>query len=594
MLVAFAAILLSGAMGRSVALHRAETELSWLAPIVADRVAPEISEVPRGDATLGAVLDDLAAVSGASFDLFDAEARPVAASGGTVDAARSMATDIAAALESGSGSAVRRSSRDTRRRVARRAVRIELPDGRVFVLRTELPIPAPALVPASAIVTGSAAVLLIVLLTVSHVSGQVDLRIRRMTDAARRFAAGDLGHRLDAASIAEMASLADSLNEMAAQLERRIDLLRARDAEQAAMLGSMSAGMIALDREHRILRSNAIAKRLLDADPESPIRGRLIEEVLRIPGLHELLEQADTADSTVDGEIETDERVVRCTIEPLIEPERGRLGLLVLLTDITQLRRLERLRSDFAANVSHELRTPITNIRGYAETLTVDLGEELPPTVRRFAEVIARNAQRLEAIIEDLLALAGLEQVSDPSSAASLEEGRTSAEWLVDSVTDQFEQAACDRGIRLVADVQPELELRGGVQLLEQALSNLVGNAIRYCPSGTTVLVEVGENEDGGVELSVTDDGPGIEAEHLPRLFERFYRVDSARSRDLGGTGLGLAIVKHVAVAHGGRAEVESTIGEGSRFRIILPPDARVEKMKHGAPGVAPLANDDA
>jgi two-component system phosphate regulon sensor histidine kinase PhoR len=242
------------------------------------------------------------------------------------------------------------------------------------------------------------------------------------------------------------------------------------------------------------------------------------------------------------------------------------VGAVVVLNDVTRLKRLEAVRRDFVANVSHELKTPVTSIKGFAETLEGGALDD-PDTARRFVRIIAGQADRLNSIIEDLLALSTLEQSGD-SPLLQLEEAD-----LCDVVAVALEVCgpkAEAKHVELRETCPGRLLARVSPPLLEQAVVNLVDNAVKYSSGGGVVDVELVEAGDEFV-IGVTDKGPGIAREHLPRLFERFYRVDKARSRDLGGTGLGLAIVKHIAQIHGGRVSVESVVGGGSTFRVHLP-----------------------
>jgi two-component system phosphate regulon sensor histidine kinase PhoR len=258
---------------------------------------------------------------------------------------------------------------------------------------------------------------------------------------------------------------------------------------------------------------------------------------------------------------------VEAISQPLLDSDQDRVGLLVLLNDVTQLRRLETIRSDFASNVSHELRTPITNIRGYVETmLEVGCGNEAQ--TRRFLEIIRRNTGRLEAIIEDLLALAQLEQSRKIELPNRLP---VPVRRLVESSVAQFTHAAKDKNMSIRLVIEDQLGVLGAPQLLEQAVSNLLSNAVTYGPRDSVITIRGRALNEERIEISVIDEGPGIAPDHLPRLFERFYRVDKARSREQGGTGLGLAIVKHIARAHGGHVEVDSRLGEGSTFRLVMP-----------------------
>jgi two-component system phosphate regulon sensor histidine kinase PhoR len=224
------------------------------------------------------------------------------------------------------------------------------------------------------------------------------------------------------------------------------------------------------------------------------------------------------------------------------------------------------MRSEFAANVSHELRTPITNIKGYVETL-LQIDDAEPAQTRRFLEIVHRNTVRLSGIVEDILTLAFLEE---PEAKHALPLDPIAVVDIAQQVVEDLGSAAAARGMQLVICGKKDARVVGNRSLLEQALANFVSNAIKYSAEGTTVKIEISE-EAASLRISVSDSGPGIAPKHLPRIFERFYRIDKARSRTQGGTGLGLAIVKHIATIHGGRVEAASDLGQGSRFSLILP-----------------------
>ncbi len=407
------------------------------------------------------------------------------------------------------------------------------------------------------------------------VSRTLSRSVRRLGEGASRFAAGDLSHRIARPASQELAALAEALNHMAERLSDQIDLLQAQRSEQQAIHQSMSNGMIALDLEQRIISVNRAAERLLGLSGGS-VRGRLLQEVLREPELHRFVADslatppgpANTPPSAAEFQLRHGSTLrVQAVSERLRNAKEQPVGLLVLLTDVTQLRRLETIRSDFAANVSHELRTPITNIKGYVETM-LEVGVKDESQTQKFLEVISRNTARLASIIEDLLSLARLEQ---PGTRASLERTDVSVLRVVETALAQFESEIKSRGMAMVVRVPADLQAFANAQLLEQAIGNLVSNAIRYSPASTTVTITGERNARREVVIAVADEGPGIPREHLARIFERFYRVDRARSREMGGTGLGLSIVKHIALVHGGRVTVDSEVGRGSAFRITLP-----------------------
>ena len=248
------------------------------------------------------------------------------------------------------------------------------------------------------------------------------------------------------------------------------------------------------------------------------------------------------------------------------DDDESPVGAVVVLNDVTRLKRLEAVRRDFVANVSHELKTPVTSIKGFAETLEEGALDD-PDTARRFVRIIAGQADRLSSIIGDLLALSTLEQ-RENEPRLTLEEAEVCD--VLQVAVEVCEPKAQAKGITIGVSCTSCVLAAVNPPLLEQAVVNLVDNAVKYSPEGSTVEVALDETSDE-IVISVSDHGPGVPREHLPRLFERFYRVDKARSRDLGGTGLGLAIVKHIAQAHGGRVSVVSRGGVGSTFRIHLP-----------------------
>jgi two-component system phosphate regulon sensor histidine kinase PhoR len=399
--------------------------------------------------------------------------------------------------------------------------------------------------------------------------------------AARRFAAGDLRHRVDQPSQAELDSLASSLNTMAAQLSEQFARLRAQQNEQDAILRSMEGGVLAIDAELRVLRINRIARKMLRVEP-SDVRGLPLQRLVRDQAFRQF-----AADAIADPSRRTDDfslidapgLQLRVTSGALLDAEDEPVGAILLLNDITHLKRLESMRADFAANVSHELRTPITNIKGYAETLLED-SSHAPDLQARFLRVIARNAERLGAIVNDMLALTKL----DRTDAGSLAAAPTPVSAIVAAAVNQVAREAEARGVRIVADVPPDLRVMANARLAEQAVLNLLANAVKYGPDHASVTLEateaVLEGDRPAVSIAVADEGPGIPAEHIARIFERFYRVDKARSRERGGTGLGLSIVKHIALVHGGDIDVRSELGTGSVFRLTLPAPAPADHRR--------------
>jgi two-component system phosphate regulon sensor histidine kinase PhoR len=330
----------------------------------------------------------------------------------------------------------------------------------------------------------------------------------------------------------------------------------------------MSEGVLALDSEENIVAVNRAAATLLDIAPESAV-GQSVFEIVRIPALHNLLWDVEAQTTVAEAEFVIsgeEDRYIQAHATALIEESGASLGTVVVLNDVTRLRSLENLRSEFVANVSHELKTPITAITGAVETLQAGAIDD-PSDSRRFLDMVQRHSARLRALVDDLLFLARLEKRPEPEEAPLT---RYRLAETLEAAVDACRLIAHNRGITISCDCPRDFEAPFDPPLIDQAVTNLLTNAIKASPADSTIEVSA-QLQDDQLVIAVADHGCGITARHLPRLFERFYRVDDARSREAGGTGLGLAIVKHVALTHGGRVDVESTVGKGSVFRIFLP-----------------------
>lgn len=402
-----------------------------------------------------------------------------------------------------------------------------------------------------------------------YVSNRIARPIREVREGAERFAAGDFSRKLTVPATEEFAGVAESLNRMAAELDDKIRVITRERNEREAVLESMVEGVLAVDADTRVIALNTAAARLLGIDSDD-VQGKAIEEAVRNPELQRVVAAAVSGQGPVEVDLTLHvggrERYVQAS-GALLHAQEGRVaGAVVVLNDVTRLRRLESVRRDFVANVSHELKTPVTSIKGFAETLT-DGALDDAEAARRFLSIIAGQADRLNSIIEDLLALSALEQEGDGAHVALQE---TCLDDVLAVAVDVCASKASAKRITLSMDCPAELLVDANPPLLEQAIVNLIDNAVKYSPEGTVVWITAAR-QDAEVVIAVSDEGQGVSREHLPRLFERFYRVDKARSRDLGGTGLGLSIVKHVTQAHGGRVSVESVLGRGSTFRIHLP-----------------------
>jgi two-component system, OmpR family, phosphate regulon sensor histidine kinase PhoR len=413
--------------------------------------------------------------------------------------------------------------------------------------------------------------LLAALVTVA-ISWLVARRISRpleaMTRGAQRFGGGELDYRLPVGGSREIAALAETLNAMAVELHDQILTNSVQRKELEAVLFSMEEGVLTLDNQGRILSLNRAAGQLFQLDP-AKVRGRPIHEVLRKADVLEFVENvlSDALPSQKDIVIyDKDRHFLTAYGNALLNTREERIGVLLVFRDVTQLRRLENVRRDFVANASHELRTPVTSIKGFVETL-LDGGLEDRENARRFLQIVLDQANRLGAIITDILSLARVEKDSADRSVV-LERGPIRE--VLDAAAVMCGRQAGEKSIHLNVACDLALTAEINPSLLEQAVVNLIDNAIKYSPSGASVEVAAAQ-EGGDVVIQVVDHGCGIEARHLSRLFERFYRADPGRSRQLGGTGLGLAIAKHIAIAHGGSISVRSKVAEGSTFAIHLP-----------------------
>ena len=401
------------------------------------------------------------------------------------------------------------------------------------------------------------------------VSRQVSRPFEEIRDVAERFARGDLAYKLAAGNSEEMTGLAGALNQMASQLQERLHTIVRQTSEQQAVLSSMVEGVLATDAQKRVITLNKAAAALVGNTLANPI-GRNLHEVVRNPELRRFADRVLASDQFIEDDVVLHgdpDRVLQIRGTALRDQQtQNGIGAVIVMSDVTHFRRLETIRRDFVANVSHELKTPITSIKGFVETLLDGaLGD--PVDAERFLRIVSTQADRLNAIIEDLLSLSKIEQ---SEHAADLVVEQVHIRDMLEAVLHDCATKAAERQIEVLVDCDESLSARINAPLLEQAVTNLLDNALKYSDPGSQVLVMAVE-KDSEVTIAVSDRGCGIDDEHLPRLFERFYRVDKARSRKLGGTGLGLAIVKHIVQAHQGRITVDSTPGVGSVFRIHLP-----------------------
>jgi two-component system phosphate regulon sensor histidine kinase PhoR len=393
--------------------------------------------------------------------------------------------------------------------------------------------------------------------------------IEEMKRGAEAFARGEFQHRLALSEWEEMSSLGETMDQMAAELRDRINTITSQRNELEAVLSSMVEGVIAVDTEEHIISMNQAAAGIFECSPLEA-QGRSIQEMIRNPDFQKLVAEALASDAPVQKDVvfyaKEEERVLSGYTTLLKDAESRRKGILVVLNDVTRLRKLENVRRDFVANVSHEIKTPLTAIKGFVETLRDGAGKS-PEEADRFLRIVEKHVDRLEAIVEDLLSLSRIE--GEEERGEIVLEYRFVKEVLL-AAAQAVQVKAESKNIPLRISCGEDVKAKMNSPLIEQAVVNLLDNAIKYSEPGKDVHVDV-EDKEKEILIHVHDQGCGIEPKHLDRLFERFYRVDKARSRKLGGTGLGLAIVKHIMQAHGGSVSVKSRPGSGSTFTLQLP-----------------------
>ena len=500
--------------------------------------------------------------------LADSERRPADVAEMENHAAR---PEVRAALNGSAGRDVRRSGT-----LGTPLIYVAVPvseSGRVVgALRLAAPLEAatPAYESLRGVMLAGGAVALVVALGIGlFVAGRVTRPVVEMEDVARQMSEGNFRVRASVRSPDEIGTLGRSLNVMAGRLREKIDDLEREQAKATAILDAMVEGVIATDGHDHIILLNERARGIFGLG-QTRVERRPLLEVIRNVDLHGLLSESRAA---ADGEVVSREiklpdppaRVLQVHAVPLCftgdEP-----GVVIILHDITELRRLEQVRTEFVANVSHELRTPLTAIQGYLETL-LDGALEEPQHARKFLEIVFRHTERLGRLTDDLTDLSNIEL-----GRISLRIEPTDLTEVTESALAIIQPRAGSGRVTVKANLPADMpEVLADRDRLAQILINLVDNAVKYTPAGGHVWVEAQRLSSGMVEVAVRDTGVGVPKADLPRLTERFYRVDKARSRELGGTGLGLAIVKHLVLAHGGDLGIESELWKGTTVRFTLP-----------------------
>ena len=499
----------------------------------------------------------------------------------------SSSAEVQQAFASGQGQSLRFNTALDRQMVYQ-AVRYQPPAGAPVVIRAAKPL---ASLDAALgelrrrLLVASLVIFLIGLIASLMISRMFSARVERLTEFSKRVAEGDFRPLSGDSSSDELAELGASLNETARRLESEIRLLSGERNRSSAILRSMVEGVAVIDAQERLVFCNRAFSEILNIDSKSS-EGRPLIEVVRNSELTGLIRKALNGEEGLQSDIVTgivQQQSFSVTAAPVkaLEPTTGASnanrpsaagfalerpsGAVVVLHDVTELRRLERVRQDFVANVSHEFKTPLTAIQGFAETLLGGALED-PKNNRRFLEIMRDHANRLARLTDDLLKLARIE-----AGKLELEFSQVGVIEFIELCAETALMKASRKQITLDIEIAPGLPaVRGDASLLRDVLQNLLDNAIQYTPAGGQIRVTASANSHE-IVVAVSDTGIGIPLIDQERIFERFYRVDAARSREAGGTGLGLSIAKHIVDAHGGRLWVESTVGQGSRFSFSIP-----------------------
>lgn len=399
------------------------------------------------------------------------------------------------------------------------------------------------------------------------VSRQINKPITEIIRGVNHFTEGDLTYRIVVDGPGELSDLAGKMTDMATQLLSRINTITEQRNETEAVLSAMREAVFAVDNDERIIEFNRSADRLFSLG-RSNAKGKQIQEVIRNVGLQRFVRKTldcyDMCEDEIVYHLDSD-MILQAHGTQLRDASGNDRGAVFVFNNITQLKKLENMRSDFVANVSHELKTPITSIVGFIETLH-DGAIDDEKKRHQFLDIIFRHSRRLNSIIDDLLLLSRIEQVTADDV---LEFQKVDLRSVLNNAISSQQYHASAKSITIKQDI-PSVYVEANASLLEQAFINIINNAIKYSDEQSTVSVAVSLQDDE-VAVRVSDTGCGIPSEHLERIFERFYRVDKGRSRELGGTGLGLSIVKHVVLSHRGRVFAESIPGMGTTFNVVLP-----------------------
>lgn len=415
------------------------------------------------------------------------------------------------------------------------------------------------------VVIGLAFALILAFIFGSIVAGNVIRPVNRMIQVSRKFAEGDFSRRILQSPKDEVGELANTLNKMAQDIEDKIKEVKTQNQKIAAIFNSMIEGVIVVDEKGRIISINPTIEKMFGVDKKDA-DGKVFLEVIRNNDISDVINNVLEKGESVSAELTLAypvHKISEVNATPIFDNDRV-TGCLVVIHDITEIRKLETVRSDFIANVSHELKTPLTSIKGFIETLLEGALDDKENS-RSFLAIIQEHAERLNTLVNDLLSLSHLE-----SKEITLEKKEINLRQLAEGVILGFKSHLRKKGVEIRDELPTSLLVNADKNRIEQVFTNLIDNAIKFNKEKGLVKI-YSQDADGRIKIVVEDSGSGIPEKDLSRIFERFYRVDKARSRELGGTGLGLSIVKHIIELHDGRVGVESAEGVGSKFWMILP-----------------------
>jgi len=416
------------------------------------------------------------------------------------------------------------------------------------------------------IISATAIALVIASIISLIISLTITRPLQEMTKVSQKISKGDFSKKLKILNQDEIGQLADSLNLMSEELANKIRIISEDKDKMEVVLSGVIEGITAIDKEGRIILFNHALKNMIDCSSDRVLE-KFHWEIIRNNQLNELLKETLQKGQALTREItlfSPQEKIFHASANPLTEKNKV-WGAVVVLNDITEIKKLEKMRSEFVANVSHELRTPLTSIQGFVETLKEGAIND-PEKAQYFLEIIEKQSNRLNNLIEELLQLSKIESQEIAMNLQSID-----LRDLIDKTISEFKKKIEQKDHKIKINISPQLPLvKADPEQIEVVFRNLLDNAVKYTPDGGEIYISALEKAEN-IYIEVADNGIGISAEHLPRIFERFYRANKDRSRKLGGTGLGLAIVKHIVQAHQGTIGVESKPGKGSKFFFTLP-----------------------